>query len=109
MTVKPAILRARARADVDTIVDAYLAEAGERVALAFVAALERAIAHVEGHPATGSLRYADLAGRPGLRFWPIRRFPHLVFYMEEDRTLDIWRVLHARRDIPEALWIPEPA
>ena len=37
---------------------------------------------------------------PGLRSWPLPRYPYLVFYMEHDDHVDVWRVLHAERDIP---------
>lgn len=36
----------------------------------------------------------------GLRFWALTRYPHLVFYIERDDHIDVWRVLHGRRDIP---------
>lgn len=39
----------------------------------------------------------------GLRAWPLRRFPHLVFYRVEREHIDVWRVLHAKRDVPA--WI----
>jgi toxin ParE1/3/4 len=103
VTIKPAVLRARAEADIDAIVNHYLAEAGVAVALAFTDALDRAIRHVERSPATGSLRYGDQSGQPGLRFWPIRRFPHLVFYFERTDSVDVVRVLHGSRDVPAAL------
>jgi hypothetical protein len=35
--------------------------------------------------------------------WPIRRFPYLIFYIEQPDALDVWRVLHGQRDIPA--WI----
>lgn len=101
MTIKPAVLRARAAADVDAIVDGYLA--GVAVALAFADALDSAFRHVERSPATGSARYGDRSGQPGLRFWPLRRFPHLVFYFERTDWVDVVRVLHGRRDMPPAL------
>jgi toxin ParE1/3/4 len=28
------------------------------------------------------------------------RFPYLVFYLERADCIDVWRVLHAQRDIP---------
>ena len=37
---------------------------------------------------------------PGLRSWPLTRYPHLVFYMEREDHIDVWRVLHGVRDIP---------
>ena len=42
---------------------------------------------------------------PGLRFWPLTRYPHLVFYVERPDHIDVWRVLHGTRDIPQ--WMVE--
>jgi toxin ParE1/3/4 len=52
----------------------------------------------------GSPRYEHLL--PGLRFWKLRRFPYLVFYVEQVNSVDVPRVLHAARDI--AALLPEP-
>lgn len=62
----------------------YLSEASEEVALGFVDALERAYRHISKHPASGSSRYAVELNLPGLRSWPLRYFPHLVFYLENE-------------------------
>jgi toxin ParE1/3/4 len=97
---KPVVLRERARQDVDDAIAHYLAAGGETAALGFVDALERALAHLGRHPASGSLRYAHELHLPWLRFWPLRRHPHLVFYVEHDQHVDVWRVLHGGRDIP---------
>jgi len=43
---------------------------------------------------------------PGLRFWPLTHYPHLVFYMEADDHIDVWRVLHGEQDIPA--WMHQP-
>jgi hypothetical protein len=43
---------------------------------------------------------------PGLRHRRLARFPWLVFYVERDDHIDIWRVLDARRDIPT--WLDDP-
>ena len=40
------------------------------------------------------------------RRWPLRRYPYLVFYVEREDHLDVWRVLHAQRGIPG--WMQEP-
>ena len=53
----------------------------------------------------GSPRYAHELNLPGLRFWPLTRFPYLVFYFEHDNYVDVWRVLHQQRDIPA--WMNE--
>lgn len=90
----------------DAILDYYMAEAGTPVALAFVDALDAALRHIAAHPASGSPRYAHEVDLPGLRVWPIRRFPHLVFYVEGG-DVDVWRVLHGERDIPA--WLGPPS
>jgi len=43
---------------------------------------------------------------PGLRFWRLKKYPHLVFYIERDNHIDVWRVLHGARDIPG--WMQDP-
>jgi toxin ParE1/3/4 len=106
VTVKPVVPRALARQDVDDVVDHYLADAGEKVALGFIDAVERAYRHIAAQPATGSPRYAHELGLAGLRSWPLRRYPYLIFYVERDDHVDVWRVLHGERDIPA--WMREP-
>lgn len=106
MTGKPVVPRERAHADVEAAIAYYRREAGNRAALGFIGALERAFRHVARHPATGSSRYAHDLGLPGLRSWPLRRYPYLVFYVERDERIDVWRVLHVARDIPG--WMRDP-
>ncbi len=105
MKHKPVIARARADRDVQEAVDYYLNEGAEQAASAFLDALERAFRHIGHHPATGSMRYAYELDLPGLRCWPVKRYPYLVFYVERDNHIDVWRVLHGQRDIPA--WIRE--
>lgn len=54
----------------------------------------------------GLPRYAHELNLPGLRFWPLAHYPHLVFYLERPQHIDVWRVLHGQRDIPA--WMQEP-
>ena len=105
MTPKPVIPRERAERDIDEAITHYLAEAGEPTALAFIDALQRAYRLIAQQPAIGSPRYAYEIGIDGLRVWPLRKYPYLVFYVERDTQLDVWRVLHAQRDIPA--WMQE--
>ena len=102
MSVKPVIPRALASRDVDQAIDHYLDEGGERVGLGFIDALEKAYRH----PASGAPRYAQELDLPGLRAWPLKRYPYLVFYVERDDHIDVWRVLHSQRDLPA--WMREP-
>ena len=60
----------------------------------------RSLASNARHPASGSPRYAHELDLPDLRFWPLKRYPCLVFYVERRDHIDVWRVLHGQRDIP---------
>lgn len=57
-------------------------------------------------PASGSPRYAHDLSLRGLRSRFVMRYPYLVFYVEREDHIDVWRVLHAMRDIPA--WMQEP-
>ncbi|OIQ71561.1 plasmid stabilization system protein [mine drainage metagenome] len=105
MKVKPVIARAMANHDIDEIIATYLNESAEQAAYSFIDALEDACTHISRHPATGSPRYAHELDLSGLRFWPFRRYPHLVFYVERVDHIDVWRVLHGQRDIP--VWMAD--
>lgn len=106
MNVKPVVPRELARRDVEAAVAHYLAEGAAPAALAFIDALEKAYSHIGRHPATGSPRYAHELNLPGLRSWPLKRYPYLVFYLEHPDHIDVWRVLHGQRDIPA--WMQDP-
>jgi toxin ParE1/3/4 len=101
--VVQAHLRAAAQHDVEEAVAYYRDEAGTDVALDFVDSFEAAIGSLCDHPLTGSLRFAFELEIPDLRSWSVQRFPYLVFYVPDDETIDVWRVLHNRRDIPAFL------
>ena len=106
MSGKPVVLRERARRDVDEAIEHYLAEAGPAVALGLIDALEDAHRQIGEQPAGGSPRYAHEMDIPGLRFRTVGKFPYLVFYVEREAEIDVWRVLHGARDIPA--WMREP-
>ena len=93
-------LRATAAEDIETAIDYHRAEAGPDTALTFVESLETAIGHLTRHPFTGSLRFAFELEIPDLRSWRLERLPYLVCYVANDDLVDIWRVLHVRRDVP---------
>ena len=107
MNVKHAILRTRADQDVQEAIDYYLAEGAQQAAVGFVDALEQALRHIERNPATGSPRYAHELSLPGLRTWQLNGYPYIVFYVERESDVDVWRVLHGMRDIPAWMAPPE--
>jgi toxin ParE1/3/4 len=101
--VRSVRLRERAAADIEQAVDYYLAEADTEVALRFVDAIERAVGQTRRSPQAGSLRFSYELEIPGLCVRPLARFPYLVFYVVRDEVVDVWRILHTRRDIPSAM------
>ena len=105
MIGRPIVPREQASRDIDEAIEYCLKEASAQGALGLIAALERAYRHISQHPASGSTRYAAELNLPGLRSWPVRRFPHIVFYVEAPDHIDVWRVLHGTRDIPA--WMQE--
>jgi len=92
-----------ATADVHEAVVYYRDEAGSETAFQFVDDLEDAVQHIANWPGSGSTRFAEMLGIPGLRSFAMNRFPYIVFYMESADHIDVWRVLHGRRDIPQTL------
>jgi toxin ParE1/3/4 len=103
---KAVVPREQANRDVDEAIAYYSGEDAAQAALGFIDALEKAYIHIGRHPATGSPRYAHELNLPGLRSWPLTRYPYLVFYVERPDYIDVWRVLHGQRDIPA--WMQEP-
>ena len=96
-------LRRLAADDIDAALDYYLASAGAEVARRFLAAAQRGLSQLSRQPQVGSLRFAFELDIPELRAWPIAKFPYLVFYVEHDAEIDVWRLLHTSRDIPATL------
>lgn len=93
--------------DVEDAISYYLGEQAELAVLGFIDALERTYTHISRHPALGSARDAHGLDLPGLLYWPLKRYPYLVFYVERDDHVDVQRILHGMRDIPE--WLVESA
>lgn len=106
--MKRVVPREIAERDADIIADFDTDEAGEEVGQTFVAALEKAYRSIAERPKTGSLRLGDVALLPGLRTRRLSRFPYLVVYFEREDHIDVWRILHVRRDLGAALDAERP-
>ncbi len=100
MNRKRVVPRKLARRDVEAAIDLYLGEAGPNIALGFIDALQSAYRAIAERPSVGSPRYAHELAIPGLRSRALKNYPYLVFYAECVDHIDIWRVLHSRRDMP---------
>ncbi len=84
----------------------YGLQGGAALEVAFADALEAAITRIARNPGIGSGRYGELLRMEGLRHWPLRKFPHLVFYFDREPYLDVSRVLQSQRDVPA--WMATP-
>ena len=100
---KPVIRLESAQADEREIVAHYAREAGLDLALRFTEALKDTYRSIGDRPAIGSSRYGDLIGIENLRSRRVRRFPFRVFYVDRDDHIDVWRIIHERRDIGTSL------
>lgn len=98
--MKPIVRRWLADQDVEQAISHYVAQS-PAAALGLVDALEAGFALIGRHPEAGSPRYAHALDLPGLRSLPLGRYPYVVFYLIGADVIDVWRVLHAHRDIPE--------
>lgn len=98
---KHPVLRQGAARDAETITRYYASE-GAQLALGFAEALQLAYTAIGDYPGIGSLRFAASLGVPDLRAYRLKRFPYLLFYVDRDAHIEIWRLLHVMRDIPGA-------
>lgn len=103
MSPRQVRLRAAAAADIDDALAFLQSESGDAAAGAFIDAIEAGVQFIQRSPNAGSLRFAFELGIPELRSWPVKRFPYLIFYVALGDRIEVWRVLHTRRDIPASL------
>lgn len=103
MIIKPVVPRGQARDDVEHAIDYYLDEGAAQAASDLIDALQAAYRLIGRHPGIGSPRYDYELGIPRLRARALQHFPYSVLYMERADHVDVLRVLHQRRDIPELL------
>lgn len=95
--------RDRANQDIREAARYYQDHAGDATALRFADAVDAALLHIATFPGAGSPRYEFEFGLDGLRGWPLRGFPYLAFYVEGPDQIEVWRVLHAERDLTAEL------
>jgi toxin ParE1/3/4 len=100
--MKASRLREAALQDIDDALDYYLLQAPHMLA-ALHSSVLHARKHIEEFPATGSKRYHTGKKGDALRFWLLDQFPYALFYFDRPDTIDIVRMLHQARDIPQHL------
>ncbi len=104
---KPVVVSPRAQRDVDELTAVYADEAGSDTAHRFIDALAEAFDLIARNPGIGSPRYGLTLNLFGVRCWPLRPRPEVIFYVERGHAIDVVRVLHGARDIPATLTEPE--
>lgn len=89
-------------ADIHLFIAVENPEAAER----FLTALQLSFRTLAQWPEIGPRYQSNRAELAGLRFWPVRRFTnYLIFYcvIEMPGRLNIVRILHGARDVPQVL------
>jgi toxin ParE1/3/4 len=104
---KPVLVRDLAHRDVEAAVDCYAREVGPDIARGFIDALQSTYQVIAEHPGLGSPRYSQELALLQLYNSVVKGFPYLVFYIECNDHIDVWRVLHGRPDIPFRMQDPE--
>ncbi|GLS86155.1 hypothetical protein GCM10010873_11290 [Cypionkella aquatica] len=99
----PTRLKQAARDDINQIIDFYLSNVGDEVALRFIEAWQQSLTPLARHPGVGSLRFEEQLRIPGHRVWAMHGFPHLVLYPVDAEGPEVQRVLRSARDLPFAL------
>ena len=101
--MKPVRLTPRVDSDIDACLS-WIAKDNPAVALRFLDALKSLSAIPVTHAGHRSPRYAEIPLVHGVRMLAIKDFENcLLFYLEHEDCVDVIRVLHGARDIPEAL------
>ncbi len=107
MAAKPVQFRELATIDLESASGYYVAEADVATAIRFVDAVEAVAKRIGRNPRLGSLRFAYELSVPDLWVVSVGKFPYLLFYLERETSVDVWRLLHTSRDIPASLQEPD--
>ncbi len=102
MGTKRLRLEQEAEEDLEAGVLYYRDEAGEEVALRFIAAVEDSFSLLREHPEAG--RKYETAPSSRLReihAWPLRVFPYIIFYELTDTEILVLGIIEGYQDLPE--------
>lgn len=107
MIGKAIVLREAADDDISFATTFYTKESSVEITLRFLASLEQAFQGISKQPAIGSPRFAHELDLPGLRSWLLPDFPYVIFYVELADYIQVWRLLHTKRDLGASLETPQ--
>ena len=90
--------------DIDEIAAFLQGRTGPQRAIRFLNEADRTFTRLAGMPGIGSLYDPEAPGLADLRFFPVSRYrSYLVFYRPTPDGVEIVRVLHGARNLPELL------
>ena len=102
MNGKPVIRRAVADNDIDDAIR-YYDNHSIQTAFGFIDELQRSYQRISAQPPIGSPRHGYELALPGLLSRKLDKYPYIVFYYDHNDHIDVWRILHEKRDIPSNL------
>jgi toxin ParE1/3/4 len=99
------VIRPRARDDIIRQFRWYLVEQdAPDAAFRFVDAVEESVRQLVRMPDMGAPREIRNPALKGLRAWPVKEFEEfLIFYVAQEDTVRVIRVLHGKRDLDRIL------
>ena len=103
MTVRTIAPHRHAMTDVHDIICYYREQVGAAIAENFAIEIDEAYTRIKQHPNIGSPRPALDLDIEGIKSWTLKRFPHQIFYEIQGDHVQLWRILHPRRDITQGL------
>ena len=92
-----------ANQDIHSVINYYIDQQAAKAGSEFLVALEKAYNFIGRFPDVGSRRLGIAMRLPELRTWPLTKFPYSFIYMWDVIGIDIFRLLHHKRDIPNYL------
>ena len=101
--MKPVRLTPKADGDVDSCF-MWIHKDNPSAAIKFIDAVEQICNTLSKMPSIGSRHYADISLVRGVRMIAVNNFKnYLLFFLEYESYIDVIRLLHSARDIPEIL------
>ena len=96
-------IRPRASQDIDEHYT-FIAQGNPDAALRFFDAIRLTIAQIARMPGIGSVYPVQQLRLQGIRKWAVKGFKkYLIFYFEQDETIEIVRILYATQNISSIL------
>jgi|CXWL01.1.fsa_nt_gi toxin ParE1/3/4 len=101
--MKPVRLTPKADSDVDSCF-LWIHKDNPSAAIKFIDDVEQTCNALAQMPSIGSRHYADIALVRGIRMIAVNNFKnYLLFFTEYETHIEVIRLLHGARDIPEIL------